>query len=194
MEKSENNNRIALTEEIARMKKKNKRVRNTIWGICLFIIVVTSLGISFKIYNNSYGMGTLMLFGDARKPEIYKHEEIYTMVQFTDLAIMFVINVIGHFIEWIKWEQQNIHFYGITNIILCFTMLIIDSFKYGFEYLFVCPELKEIIVPITIFIIAITVINCLGYLFMIIRKNGINVSREKYNKLLNKIEKIKQKL
>ncbi len=170
MEISEAKAQVTLSEEIERMKKKNKRVRKIIWGICLFIIVATSLGISFKLYNNSYGMGTLMLFGDARKPGIYKHEETYTMVQFTDLAIMFVINAIGHFIEWIKWKQQNIHFYGITNIIICFTMLIIDSFKYGFEYLFACPELKDIIVPISIFIVIVTVINCLGYLFMIIRK------------------------
>lgn len=119
-----------------------------------------------------------MLFGDARKPGIYKHEEIYTMVQLIDLAIMFAINIIGHFIEWIKWKQQNIHFYGITNVILCLTTIMIDSFKYGVEYLFACPELKKIIVPITIFIILITAINFFGYLFMIIRSRKMKKIRD----------------
>ena len=171
MEKSKTRVKITLTEEIEKMKKKNKRVRKIIWGSCLFIIVATSLIIAFRLYNNSYGMGTLMLFGDARKIAIYKHEEIYSLIQATDFMIIFFVNGMGHIIEWSMGKRQNIHFYGITNIILCFTMIIIDSFKYGFEYLFACPEITDKILPITIFIISITVINCLGYMFMIIRKN-----------------------
>lgn len=147
-----------------------KTSHKLIWGICLLIIVVTSLTISFKLYGTSYGMGTLMLFGDLRKPGIYKHEETYTMVQFANFMIMFFVNGIGHIFDWGIGKRQNIHFYGITNIILCFTMVIIDSFKYGFEYLFACPELKDKILPISIFIISITAINVFGYIFMI-KKN-----------------------
>ena len=150
-----------------------KRLHKLIWGICLFIIVVTSLTISFRLYGTSDGMGTLMLFGDARKIGIYKHEEIYSMVQLANFMIMFFINAMGHTIECVIGKHQNIHFYGITNIILCFTMVIIDSFKYGFEYLFACPELKTKILPITIFIIAITVVNVFGYIFMIISNKRI---------------------
>lgn len=175
MENLEIKEQDKLREDIIAMQKKNKIRRGVIWGICLFTIVVVSLAISFRLYGNSYGMGTLMLFGDARKPGIYKHEEIYTMVQFANLMIMFFVNGIGHIFDWWTERKQNIHFYGITNIILCFTMIIIDSFKYGFEYLFAYPELKEILVPITIFIGSITGINILGYIFMIIR----NMKRKK---------------
>ncbi len=150
-----------------------KRSHKLIWGICLFIIVSFSLTISFRLYGTSDGMGTLMLFGDLRKPGIYKHEETYTMVQFANFMIMFFVNVMGHIFDWGIGKRQNIHFYGITNIILCFTMVIIDSFKYSFEYLFACPELKDKILPITIFIISITAINILGYIFMIIRNKRI---------------------
>ena len=171
MENLKNKEQNELREDIIRMRKKNKIRRGIIWGICLFTVVVVSLAISLRLYSNSYGMGTLMLFGDLRKPGIYKHEYIYTMVQFADLMIMFFVNLIGHIIEWSQWKRQNIHFYGITNITLCFTMIIIESFKYGFEYLFAYPELKEILVPITIFIACTTAINIFGYIFMIIKRH-----------------------
>ena len=171
MENLEIKKQDKLREDIIAMQKKNKIRRGAIWGISLFIVVVVSLAISFRLYSHSYGMGTLMLFGDLRKPGIYKHEEIYTMVQFANLMIMFLVNIIGHIIEWSQWKRQNIHFYGITNITLCFTMIIIESFKYGFEYLFAYPELKEILVPITIFIACTTAINIFGYIFMIIKRH-----------------------
>lgn len=147
-----------------------KKINKIVWIICLLIVVITSLFIAFKLYSNSYGIGTLMLFGDARKIEIYKHEETYSIIQAIDFIIILLINGSGHFIEWVTEKRQNIHFYGINNVVLCITMLIIDSFKYGFEYRFACPEIVAKILPITIFIGIITAINIVWYLIMIIRK------------------------
>ncbi len=87
-----------------------KKTHKIIWGIFLFITVTTSLIISFKLYNHSDGMGTLMLFGDARKIGIYKHEEIYTIIQFANFMIMFLINAIGHFLEWYREKNKTYTF------------------------------------------------------------------------------------
>lgn len=147
-----------------------KKAYKIIWIICLSLIVIVSLIISIKLYYKLGGFGTLLLFGDAVKIVIYEKMEIYTIIQAIDFLIIIYTNLIGHFVEWYRGKEQNIHFYGITNMILCFTICLIDVIKYDFEYRFACPELIDKIFPITVFIIFITIVNCIWYMLMVIRK------------------------
>lgn len=159
-------------------------LQKTIWIICLIIIFVVSIGFCLRMYNTTYDLCTAFFpFKEYIQGEVNRHMANYTIIQVIDFTILIYINLIGHFIDYIKGRGNRIHFYGITNIVIYFTMILVDIFKYQKEYRFICYDIQEKIIPISNIIGIVALINCLGYIFMIIRnikkeKKKMNISKE----------------
>ena len=154
---------------------KKKVIYRIIWGVCLFLIVVVSMGFCLKVYSTSFDISGIynIILPNYSEQLARQHLLDYTVVQIIDIYILVCINLSGIIISKTMDKPKNIHFYGITNILISTTLILVNMFKYQQEYsMFLSSndKIANFLTGMTIVIVGIAIISYSSYITKVVKK------------------------